>query len=201
MSATDDTSRLFRAMGLERKAGDYKDLGQLTRNSRIAALDESALPMMAAVARSLDAGPAAPSRQAPVAEVPVSEVAAPAGPVSEALSPLMASMAPVAAHEPVAPAFEVVLVPVVAPVVVETVAAPAVATAEPVMAAPVVHPPVSAPHHPAAVAVSAPVKPAAADLSRVFERYGGKAGSAPDHSPPDPSPKGTPLKPLFDRLR
>lgn len=85
MSATEDTSRLFRAMGLERKAGDYKDLGQLTRSSRIATLDESALPMMAAVARSLDAADTTPVPPAPVAA---------ALPATAPASPLMASLAP-----------------------------------------------------------------------------------------------------------
>lgn len=145
-------------MGLERKAGDYKDLGQLTRSSRAAALDEGALPMMAAVARSLETGATAPAPQA---------LSAPVSPVTAALSVEPAPIHLVAS--------------------VETVVEPGVPAADPPI------PNVPAP---------APARPAAGNtgLARVFERYAGKAERLPEVPPASP-PGGTPLKPLFDRLR
>lgn len=145
-------------MGLERKAGDYKDLGQLTRSSRAAALDEGALPMMAAVARSLDTGATDPAPQA--LSAPVSPVTSPL-PVEPAPLHLVAS--------------------------VEAVVEPRIVAAEPPI--PIVPMP-------------APTRPAAGNtgLAQVFERYAGKAERLPD-VPSAHSPGGTPLKPLFDRLR
>lgn len=147
-------------MGLERKAGDYKDLGQLTRSSRAAALDEGALPMMAAVARSLDTGATAPAPQA---------LSAPVSPVTAALSVEPAPIHLVAS--------------------VETVVEPRIHAAEPPI--PIVPAPMSAQTRPAAGNTG---------LARVFERYAGKAERLPE-VPPAPPSGGTPLKPLFDRLR
>ncbi|WP_165837690.1 hypothetical protein [Zavarzinia aquatilis] len=166
MSATEDTSRLFRAMGLERKAGDYKDIGPLTRTGRIAAFDESALPMMAAVARSLDAGPAEPAAPSVPAFMPVSAPAPALAEViaarAERMSPLMASLTPPAPAEAEPPAQR-----------------EAAASVAPV--------PVSAPSP----------SPGISALSRVFERY----AASPVEAVPAAPAAGTPLKPLFDRLR
>lgn len=171
-------------MGLERKAGDYKELGPLTRSGRIAAFDEGALPMMAAVARSLDADDAS-SAPTPVS-APVSaptQVQAPApvaipatasspiaafGAPTERMSPLKASLRP--------PATVVVAEP-------EPPALPAARPVEPPRAAP---------------ASAAAIPPAGSStLSKVFERYA--AGKV--EAPAAPQAAGTPLKPLFDRLR